>query len=54
MRNNKGESNVSVGLGLGNVIAAMVSWTVNKSILWAFIHGIFGWFYIIYYLIFVR
>ena len=39
------------GLGLGNVIAACVSWSLHKSILWAVIHGIFGWFYIIYYLL---
>lgn len=42
-------NNVSVSFGLGNVIAAVISWTVNKSILWAILHGIFGWFYVIYY-----
>lgn len=41
----------SVGIGLGNVIAVVISWSVNHSVLWAIIHGIFGWFYIIYYLI---
>lgn len=46
---NKGSS-ASVGIGLGNVIAALISWSLYHSILWALIHGFFGWFYIIYYL----
>jgi hypothetical protein len=41
----------STGIGLGNIIAVVISWSVNHSVLWAIIHGIFGWFYIIYYLI---
>lgn len=41
----------STGLGVGNVIAAVLSWTVNHSILWAILHCIFGWFYIVYYLL---
>ena len=41
----------SGGIGLGAVIAAVISWSVNHSILWALIHGFFGWFYIIYYAI---
>jgi hypothetical protein len=36
------------GIGLGSVLAAIVSWHVNQSILWATIHALFGWFYIIY------
>ncbi|MEJ7611562.1 MAG: hypothetical protein WKF88_10335 [Ferruginibacter sp.] len=36
------------GIGLGTIIAVVVSWSRNKSILWAIIHGIFGWFYVIY------
>jgi hypothetical protein len=39
------------GIGIGTIIAILVSWSVNKSILWAAIHGICGWFYIIYYLL---
>ncbi len=37
------------GIGLGYVLAIVISWSNNKSILWAIIHGIFGWFYVIYY-----
>jgi len=44
-------SNTSSGIGIGSIIAVVLSWGVNKSILWAFIHGLFGWFYVIYHLI---
>lgn len=36
------------GIGLGTVIAVVVSWSRNKSILWAIIHGLLGWLYVIY------
>jgi hypothetical protein len=36
------------GIGLGTIIAVVISWSRNKSILWAIIHGILGWLYIIY------
>ena len=39
----------TVGLSLGNAIAVTISWSLYKSILWAILHGIFGWFYVIYY-----
>ena len=37
------------GIGLGSAIAVAISWSLNKSIVWAFVHGIFSWFYVIYY-----
>lgn len=37
------------GIGLGTVIAVVISWSRNESILFAIIHGIFSWFYVIYY-----
>ena len=45
------ETNVSGGIGLGTVIAAILSYSVNKSIMWMIIHGIFGGFYIVYHVI---
>jgi hypothetical protein len=36
---------------LGTIIAVAISWSVNQSILWAVLHGIFGWFYVLYYAI---
>jgi len=38
-----------VGIGFGTALAMTISWSVNKSILWAIFHGILSWFYIIYY-----
>lgn len=37
------------GVSLGSAIAVAISWSVNKSILWAILHGVFSWFYVIYY-----
>ncbi len=39
------------GIGLGTIIAVVVSWSRNKSILWAIIHGLLGWLYVIYALL---
>jgi len=36
---------------MGSILAMIVSWSVNKSILWCILHGIFGWIYVIYYAI---
>jgi hypothetical protein len=40
---------VKNGVGFGSALAITISWTVHKSILWAIIHGVFSWFYVIYY-----
>ncbi|MEP6615283.1 MAG: hypothetical protein ABJA57_01830 [Ginsengibacter sp.] len=42
---------VGPGIGLGTIIAVVLSWSRNKSILWAIIHGILGWLYVIYIII---
>ena len=43
---------VAPGVGLGTIIAVVISWSRNKSILWAIIHGLLGWIYVIYSLLF--
>ncbi|WP_196161742.1 hypothetical protein [Reinekea sp. G2M2-21] len=43
---------VKNGLSFGSALAIAMSWTANKSILWAIIHGFFSWFYVIYYALF--
>ena len=45
---------VAPGVGLGTIIAVVISWSRNKSVLWAIIHGILGWLYVIYALIFSK
>lgn len=37
------------GIGLGSALAVAISWSLHKSIIWAIIHGVFSWFYVIYY-----
>ncbi len=45
---------IAPGVGLGTIIAVVVSWHRNKSILWAIIHGLLGWLYVIYALLFLK
>ncbi len=40
---------VKTGIGFGTALAITISWSVKHSILWAIIHGLFSWFYVIYY-----
>lgn len=42
---------VSSGLGIGNILAGMLSWQVNHDILWCIFHTICSWFYVLYYVI---
>ncbi|WP_018479142.1 hypothetical protein [Pontibacter roseus] len=40
---------LSTGTAIGVSIAVVTSWTRNRSILWAILHGFFNWFYVIYF-----
>lgn len=40
---------VDGGIGLGSIIAVVASWSRNKSILYAVIHGLLGWIYVVYF-----
>jgi hypothetical protein len=44
----RGES-VKAGISFGSALAIVISWNQNHSILWAIVHGILSWFYVIYY-----
>ena len=37
------------GIGLGSAIAVAISWGLHQSIIWAIIHGFFGWFYVVWH-----
>ena len=39
------------GIGFGSALAIAIRYT-NKSILWAIIHDILGWLYVIYFALF--
>ena len=45
----RGEQAVRTGLSFGSVLAVVISWTANKSLLWAIVHGLLSWLYVIYY-----
>jgi len=38
----------SGGIGFGVALAIAISYTTNQSILWAIVHGILGWIFVIY------
>ena len=40
------------GIGFGSALAIAMSWTANRSVLWAILHGVFSWFYVLYYALF--
>jgi ABC-type Fe3+-siderophore transport system permease subunit len=42
---------VKSGIGFGSALAIVISYTAHKLVLWAIIHGIFSWFYVVYFLI---
>ena len=39
------------GVGFGVALAVAISWSKNGSILWAMLHGVLSWVYVIYYAI---
>ncbi|WP_165972059.1 hypothetical protein [Paenibacillus piri] len=40
---------VKTGISFGSALAMVISFTTNKSVIWAIIHGLFSWLYVIYY-----
>ena len=43
---------IQYGVGFGSALAMSVSFTLNKSILWAIVHGLMGWVYVMYAFLF--
>ncbi len=50
-RRKNGHIVVEKGIGLGTVIAVVASWSVNHSVLWAIVHGLLSWIYVVYYVV---
>ncbi len=46
-----GGTAAKAGIGFGCALAIVISWTANKSLFWAIIHGLLSWFYVIYFLL---
>ncbi len=42
---------IRTGISFGSALAIVISWSLNKSVLWAIIHGVLSWFYVVYYVI---
>ena len=47
-----GPAIVKFGLGYGAAAAMILSYSVNKSILWMLIDGWFSWIYVIFFALF--
>lgn len=41
--------NLNNFLLIGMAIAVTISYSINKSVYWAILHGIINWFYVIYF-----
>ena len=39
------------GISFGAALAITISWSANKSVLWAMLHGVLSWVYVVYYVI---
>jgi hypothetical protein len=44
-----GVSVAKAGIGFGTALAITISWSANKSLLWAIVHGVLSWVYVAYY-----
>lgn len=45
---------VKTGIGFGCCLAMVISWSIYQSVLYALFHGILGWFFVFWYLLFIR
>ncbi len=52
MSENSGQQQAGCGaITVGGFIAVLMSWSVNNSIIYAFLHGVLGWLYVLYWMI---
>ncbi|MDH6365957.1 MULTISPECIES: hypothetical protein [Breznakia] len=43
---------IKQGLSFGSALAMVISYTTWHSIGWAIVHGLLGWVYVIYFILF--
>lgn len=41
-------SAATAGIGFGSALAMILSFQLNHSIIWAIVHGVCSWFYVVY------
>ncbi|CAN5173688.1 hypothetical protein BH23GEM2_BH23GEM2_04160 [soil metagenome] len=49
MADNHGSTAVRAGISFGSALAIAISWSTQNSILWAMLHGVLSWIYVVYY-----
>lgn len=42
---------IKKGISFGSCLAMVISYTAWNSVGWAIVHGLFGWLYVLYYVI---
>ena len=42
---------VEKGVSFGSALAMVISFVTWKSVGWAIVHGLFGWVYVVYFMI---
>jgi hypothetical protein len=42
---------VKSGITFGTALAMAISFNVNRSVLWAILHGLCSWLYVVYYVL---
>lgn len=45
------KSSAKAGIGFGAALAMVISYGNLNSILWAAIHGVLGWIYVVYFIV---
>lgn len=45
----KGQEAAKAGISFGTALAIAISWSQNHSILWAIVHGVLSWVYVVYF-----
>ncbi len=50
-KNKNIKKTVKTGITFGSALAMVISYTNWRSIIWAIIHGLMSWIYVIYYAI---
>ena len=49
--NTAARSTFKAGISFGTALAMVISYAASNSILWTIFHGIFGWLYVILYIV---
>ncbi len=44
-----GRETVKAGISFGTALAMILSWSRNESIIYAMLHGVCSWIYVIWY-----